>query len=76
MDIVLFYGYEFGGRGWYFVVLFFWFIKFLKLVCWFVEWLLSEFGGFLMCVFCVKYFEFIGNFEFCLSEWKLSELVE
>lgn len=76
LDIVLFHGYEFGGRGWYPAALSSWFTKSPKPVCWPVEWLPSELGGLPMRVFCVKYSESIGNPEPCSSERKLSELAE
>jgi hypothetical protein len=73
VDIVLFHGYEFYGKGWYPAALSSWFTKSPKPVCWPVEWLPGELG-IPMRVFCVRYSESIDNPEPCSSKRNLNEL--
>jgi hypothetical protein len=75
LDIVLFHGYEFGGKGWYPAALSSWFSNSPKPVCWPVEWLPGELG-LPIRVFCVKYSETVDNPEPCSSKRKLKELAE
>ena len=75
LDIVLFHGYEFGGKGWYPAALSSWFTESPKPVCWPVEWLPGELG-LPMRVFCVKYSDSIENPEPCSDKRKLKELAE
>ncbi|KAG0575505.1 hypothetical protein KC19_5G008700 [Ceratodon purpureus] len=75
LDVVLFHGYEFGGKGWYPAALSSWFTTSSKPVCWPVEWLPGELG-LPMRVFCVKYSESVYNPEPCSSKRSLKELAE
>lgn len=76
LDVVLFHGYEFGGRGQHPVALSSWFSRPAKPVCWPVEWLPSALDGIPMRVFCMKYSDSIEKPEPCSSKRTLKELAE